>query len=229
MKNSKSAFGIIITVILAIGQITFGIIDFSNNSSSTFDYPKVDPEINRNLEYQFMKMIPMALLTGKMVPGKELLQLQKDSVFPVTEHVNVHLYKKFHLYDSAITSTTELFGKFSKYYFFYDRVEKSASESIVDQWEVLRSKCSRRQIATSIFLHKKFKEYSFKNVTVEEHKFTILWDTIEMQGIAALVETENDRFFFHFISKEKKGHKFDTSFLRKYLNLYLKDTVQNFV
>ncbi|WP_298509990.1 hypothetical protein [uncultured Kordia sp.] len=222
MRNSKSVFGIIITVILAIGQITFGIIDFSNDSSSQMDYPKVDPEVNKKLEDDFMKMISNALLTGKMSPGQELMQLEKDSVFPVTENVKVHLYKKFHLYDPAIATTVELFGKFSKYYFFYDRVSTSASESIENQWKKLRVKSAKTQVPASNFSHKNIKKYTSKNLHIEEHTFTISWDHIEMQGVATLVETENDRFFFHFVSKEKKGHKFDTSFLKKYMDLYLK-------
>jgi len=225
LKNYKSILAIIGTILLIVAQLTLGIIQFSDSSDSNTPENDILREENikrsKALENELIKNIPAYLITGKMSPPQKLMQLQKDSIFSVAANINVVLNEKFQLKNPSITPTIQLFATFSNYYFFYDRVEKSNKKTISDQWAHLRSKLSKRMIPTSTFSYENIKNYTFKNLNIEEKEFTILYDDIELQGFARLVATENECYFFHFISQEKKGKNFDTAFLKKQLDSYL--------
>ncbi|MEM6718388.1 MAG: hypothetical protein AAF611_03635 [Bacteroidota bacterium] len=208
-------------IIIAIIRL---IMSFNDNSSSN---PTEDPNIkkisnnDRVLKQKFRRTNAAHLVQGIPWPMRETLQLQKDSLFPIVPNVNVRLFKGFHLYDTSVLKNTAIFAKFAKYYFFYDRVEKSSTTTMSRQWENMRNTLINR-MTPSVFSQEEIKNYTFKDIQIEEHDFKILFDSGELHGVATLVEFEDTRYFFHLISKEKPETHFRRTFLRKYLDYYLK-------
>jgi hypothetical protein len=191
-------------------------------SSST-----VDPNsfANKNSVEEYSKAATRQLtnfmIYGKTRPLREVAQLQKDSTFVITDNVKVRLFKGFHLYDASSLPSTEIFAKFSKYYFSYDKVSVLPTYTMTEQWRTLRKK-HLNKIQQDIFSSENTKSYTFKGMQIEEKEFKINIERIELHGVATLVETENTRYFFQFISQEKKDAYFRRAYLKKYLNFYLK-------
>ncbi len=210
-------------LILFIFKIIMGI-DSTTRASKTWKDDPIMLEVDRKSKNSFRNLInknPAILMLGRFVPMRQVAHLKKDSLFPVHPNINVHLFKGFHLYDARSLPTAQLFAKFSKYYFFYDRIKKNASQSTTDQWTQLRDKLTSK-ITEAQFSYEDIKNYTYKGLQIEEKKFTITAADLELQGVATLIEAEDIRYFFHFISKEKKTHPFDVSYLKKYLDFYLK-------
>lgn len=161
-------------------------------------------------------------IVGKRKRLREVIQLQKDSLFPIIPHVNIRLFKGFHIYDPANFTNTPILAKFSKYYFFYNVEDVSDSETLTQQWARLR-KTITDKVFYSDFKYNDYKSFSFKNtLTIEEKEFTITTEGKSLHGVATLIESKNKRYFFHFISKEKQEKVPNYRYLARYLNYYLK-------
>ncbi|KAB8151736.1 hypothetical protein EZY14_017695 [Kordia sp. TARA_039_SRF] len=160
-------------------------------------------------------------IAGKNKIVREVTQLTKDSTLPILEHVTLKLFDKFHMYDTSSLPNTEVLAKFAKYYFFYDRVEKSPNLSMSAQWEQLRNAIAN-SVTTSVVALENGKNRTYKDMKIEEIDFKILYNNAELHGVATLIEFENTRYFFQFFSKEKAATHFRRNYLRKYLDYYLK-------
>ena len=220
--NYRLPFAVVI--ILFIFKLIMGIGKAVSSSSTTTQTDPFMQEIIQNEKKKRRNTIKINVpdyIVGKNKPLQELMQLTQTGTFPIIPHVEVHLFKGFHIYDASGFANTEILAKFSKYYFFCDRVEKSPNESLTNQWATLRNELTQ-QVYGSAFSYNDSKSYTYKDLKIEEKEFTILSDQTELQGIATLVEFENTRYFFHFISKEKEGTYFKATFLKKYMDYYLK-------
>lgn len=220
--NYRLPFAVVI--ILFIFKLILGIGKAISSSSTTTQTDPFMQEIIQNEKKKRRNTVKINVpdyIVGKNKPLRELMQLTQTGTFPIIPHVNVHLFKDFHIYDASGFLNTQILAKFSKYYFFCDRVDKAATESLTSQWATLRNELTRT-VNGSTFSFDDHKNYTFKNLKIEEKEFTILSAGTELQGVATLVEFENTRYFFHFISKEKEGKYFNATYLRKYMNYYLK-------
>ena len=152
---------------------------------------------------------------------REVIQLEKDSVFPIIEHVNVRLFKRYHIFDTTPFEGTEILAKFSKFYFLYNRVEASPTVAMADQWLAIRNTLAEN-VTSSIISQEKIKNHTFKGMEIEQRDFKVLYNGGQLHGVATLIEYEGQRHFFQFISKEKDGTYLRRTYLRRYLNYYLK-------
>jgi len=226
-KKNSSFLGlkIIVTLVIIAVSLVRIAISFKNMDSSK-NTAKTQREVLKNMRrndraYRTSSLKATDFVVGKGKRIREVMQLRKDSTFPIIDHVNIRLFKGFHLYDPAPFPYTEILAKFAKYYFFYDRVEKSPTLSMSGQWEKLRSTSANR-VTSSLVSHEEVKNYTYKGLQIEEQDFKVLFGEGELHGVATLVEFENTRYFFQFIAKEKTGTYYRRTFLRKYLNFYLK-------
>ncbi|AXG69773.1 hypothetical protein KORDIASMS9_02000 [Kordia sp. SMS9] len=218
--NYQLPLGVVIVIFIV--KLISGVVRITDEPKTWKDDP-IMLEVERKSKASLQNIIgknTTFLLVGPR-PMKEVFQLKKDSLFPVIPYVNIHLYKGFHLYDASLLLTSQLFAKFSKYYFFYDRVKKSSYQSMTNQWTEIRGKLAGRIEGTN-FSHEETKNYHFKELQIAEKEFKITASGLELHGLATLVEDKTHRYFFHFISKEKEGTYFNAPFLKKYLNYYLK-------
>lgn len=206
----------IIKLIIGIGRVT----DSPPIIKEEPIIQKIKQQQNKRVNRLISKN-PALLIYGLTTPMREVAQLKKDSLFPILPNVNVRLFKGFHLYNTSFSGTTQLLAKFSKYCFFYNRTKKIPNRSMTQQWEDLRKKLARRNF-NSQFSYKDTKTYIYKGLQIEEKSFQIKILNFDVQGVATLVDAGDSYYFFHFLSKEKKGHRFDFSYLKKYLNYYLK-------
>ncbi|PTX58707.1 hypothetical protein C8N46_11215 [Kordia periserrulae] len=215
--------------------VIFGILAFSIirlvvnlTSSQTQSTPSItqDKALERILQEtkKFRENISVRttdFIVGKNKNIREVTQLYRDSTLPVLEHVTIRLFEKFHMYDTSPFPNTEVLAKFSKYYFFYDRVEKSPNMSMSKQWEQLRNTIANN-VTTCVVVLEKGKNRTYKNMEIEEIDFKILYNGAELHGVATLIAFENTRHFFQFFSREKQAAHFRRNYLRKYLDYYLK-------
>lgn len=210
-------------VIIFIIKLVIGIGRVTDSPPTIKEEPilvKIKQQQNKRVNRLIAKN-PALLIYGLSAPMREVAQLKKDSLFPILPNVNVRLFKGFHLYDTSFSEATQLLAKFSKYCFFYNRVKKLPNKSITQQWEDLRKKLARRTFGSQ-FSYKDTKTYTFKGLQIEEKSFQIKILNFDVHGVATLVDAGDTYYFFHFLSKEKKGHRFDFHYLKKYLDYYLK-------
>ncbi|MEM6685088.1 MAG: hypothetical protein AAF617_04765 [Bacteroidota bacterium] len=226
-KSSYSGLKIVLVIAVAIFSIVRLVYSLNklDKPDSVAKQQKSLKKARRTLERSFSNSNSNVKVTdfivGKNVPIREIMQLRKDSVFPIIDHVNVRLFERFHIFDATTYENTEILAKFSKYYFLYDRVDASPIVNMGDQWVTLRNAIANGA-ASNIISQEKTKEYNFKGMQIEEHDFKVLYGNGQLHGVATLIEHDGKRHFFQFVSKEKNGTYFRRSYLRRYLNYYLK-------
>lgn len=222
MKNSnaKSGLAIIGTILLIVLQLTLGIIQFSDSSSTPVENDWSVPTLKKS-DTRTPKIDVPYFMTGEITKLREVTQLIKDSVFPIIPHITVNLSKSFHLYDTSKFPTTAIFAKYSKFYFAFDSIPVLENKSLTSQWESIRKDIIGHQSYTT-FSHENEMSYEYKGISIEKKNFTISSFETNLRGVATLMEFEGMRYFFHFVSEDRTSRVSTYPYLRKYLNVYLK-------
>lgn len=222
MKNSnaKSGLAIIGTIILIVLQLTLGIIQFSDSSPTPAKNDWSAPIIKKPSTRTPKIDVPY-FMTGERTKLREVTQLVKDSVFPILPNVTINLSKGFHLFDTSRFSTTAIFAKYSKFYVAFDSIPAVENQSLTLQWESFREDIIGQQSYTT-FLHEDEMSYEYKGITIEKKNFIISSLGTNLRGVATLMEFEGMRYFFHFVSEDRTSRVSSSSYLRKYLDVYLK-------
>jgi hypothetical protein len=210
-------------IIIAVIRMLMAIGNLTNSTPTKKESPfeKQNARMINRADERASKQLTAYLIHGDIRPVREVAQLTKDSTFLITDHVKVRLFKGFRLHRTSTLPTTRMFAKYSKYYFSYDKVSVNPNKSMTAHWKALRSKLLRRA-NEGVFSSEDIKSYSFKGLQIEEKEFKITLSSLELHGIATLVESEGKRYFFHFIAQEKSGTYFRRAYLKKYMNFYLK-------
>lgn len=216
-SNSKSGLAIIGTILLIVAQLTLGIIQFSDTSSTPV---KNDLPVKKTKK-RLPKIDVPYFITGKQTVLREVTQLAKDSVLPVIPHTTINLSKGFHLYDTSEFPTTAILAKYSKFYFSYDSIPVAEDQSLTLQWKSLRNNLVAQKPG-SVISFKDHLEYSYKGIKIEKKQFTISLLGTNLRGVATLMEFEGMRYFFHFVSVDRTSRISSYLYLRKYMDIYLK-------
>jgi hypothetical protein len=213
---------IIIIVLIFIVRLVLSFDGFQNSHSTPLKNDSIIQEaVRKDAQKHLPEVNVRDFIVGKNRRLRQVIQLKKDSTFPIVPYVNLRLFKAFRMYDTAAFPTTPIFAKYSKYYFFYNRVKKYSKQSLTNQWATLRNELTRKVFGSS-FTFNDQKNYVYKGMIIKEKEFTILSNNTELHGVATLLEFEGMRYFFHFISKEKEGKRLNTRFLKKNIDYYLK-------
>lgn len=183
----------------------------NRSSTSTSSYPKRKRE----------KIDATYFFIGEGNRLREITQLTSDSIIKIVPNVEVRLFKGFHIYDSKRYPNSPILASYSKYRFFYDRVEKEKDISMSEQWSIMREKLAE-SVYNGYFIYQYPKEYKVDDLVVNETEFSISTKDNIVYGVATLVEYKNERHFFQFISKERDDKDPNYNYLRRYLNYYLK-------
>lgn len=218
---------IVVAIIVVRLILRFISYQSSNNTSSSKieDYlrdKRYTTEKTRTKRNKKLSSVNAAkLIVGKNKPLREVVQLEKDSIKDIIPHVQVRLFRRYHMYDSSLFPTTPMLAKFSKYYFFYDEVKVTPNMSLTEQW-ISHRKQFLNEANDDYFYHERTTNRNVEDLVVKEEKFSILTEGIAIYGAATLVEYKGKRYFFHFISKNRIDETPNYAYTRKYLDYYLK-------
>jgi len=180
LKNAKSGLAIVGSVLLIVIQLTLGIIQFSDSSSTSSIPVQNDRPTIKKTRPRSPKIDVPYFMTGERTQLREVTQLAKDSVFPILPHITVNLSKGFHLYDTSEFPVTALFSKYSKFYFTVDSIPVAENQSLSLQWKSFRKDIIGQLVYTT-FSHENEMSYEYKGIKIEKKNFTI--SSFETYGV----------------------------------------------
>ncbi|WP_430411865.1 hypothetical protein [Kordia sp.] len=213
------AFLFLIRILANIGDSDYDTTsdDFPVEYSPTYKDRSVTTQPPKKRE----KINAAHFIIGEEKELVEVTQLTKDSIITITPNIQVRLFKGFHVYDSEEFPDVPVLASYSKYHFFYDVKEKVADQSMSEQWSIIREQLAENSY-DGYFMYQYPKESNIGDLAINETEFSISTKNNTVYGVATLVEHKNKRYFFQFISKEKRDASPNYNYLRKYINYYLK-------